>query len=153
MSSQLWSELEQGSFSPDEFVERLAWRVTSNPGASGASPGASVGGAGVGVSMQSNNASAEEDFDAQALHDTFLNAIQELNLMQEKQKKKCQTLEEKCLEEETAYRKRVVKALAESCVTAFYVMLRCEYCDVSFLFFKDSVTFVCSKTRIVNVLF
>ena len=94
MSSQLWSELEQGSFSPDEFVERLAWRVTSNPGASGASPGASVGGAGVGVSMQSNNASAEEDFDAQALHDTFLNAIQELNLMQEKQRKKCQTLEE-----------------------------------------------------------
>ena len=43
MSSQLWSELEQGSFSPDEFVERLAWRVTSNPGASGASPGASAG--------------------------------------------------------------------------------------------------------------
>ena len=89
MSSQLWSELEQGSFSPDEFVERLAWRVTSNPGA-GASPGASGG---VGVSMQSN-ATAEEDFDAQALHDTFLNAIQELNLMQEKQRKKCQTLEE-----------------------------------------------------------
>ena len=91
MSSQLWSELEQGSFSPDEFVERLAWRVTSNPGA-GASPGASGGGGGVGVSMQSN--AAEEDFDAQALHDTFLNAIQELNLMQEKQRKKCQTLEE-----------------------------------------------------------
>jgi hypothetical protein len=43
--------------------------------------------------MQSNS-TAEEDFDAQALHDTFLNAIQELNLMQEKQRKKCQTLEE-----------------------------------------------------------
>ena len=44
--------------------------------------------------------------------------------MQEKQRKKCQTLEEKCLEEETADRKRVVKALAQNCVTAIVNALK-----------------------------
>merc|ERR1719361_1508985 len=77
-----------------------------------------VDGKGAGNISLSKNDELDEDFDAQALHDTFLNAIQELNLMQEKQRKKCQTLEEKCLEEETAHRKRVAKALAENRVTA-----------------------------------
>ena len=83
MSSQLWSELEQSSFEPSEFVERLAWRATSNPGSS----------SGVGVSMHGVSTN-EDDFDAQTLHDTFLNAIQDLTLMQEKQRSKCQTLEQ-----------------------------------------------------------
>ena len=84
MSSQLWSELEQGSFEPNEFVERLAWRATSNSSSSSAG----------GVSMPNGVSSGEDDFDAQALHDTFLTAIQDLNLMQERQRKKCQSLEQ-----------------------------------------------------------
>ena len=80
MSSPLLSELEQDSFEPDEFVERLAWRAkTSHHNTS--------------VGVATNNAD-HDDFDAQALHDAFLQAIQELNVMQDKQKKKCQMVEQ-----------------------------------------------------------
>ena len=44
--------------------------------------------------MPNGVSSGEDDFDAQALHDTFLTAIQDLNLMQERQRKKCQSLEQ-----------------------------------------------------------
>ena len=81
MGSRLLSELEQDSFEPDEYVERLAWRATSNQNSTGT----------VGVS------SIEEDFDAQALHEAFRIAIQDLSAMQEKQKIKCQALEQVCL--------------------------------------------------------
>ena len=78
MGSRLLSELEQDSFEPDEYVERLAWRATSNQNSTGT----------VGVS------SIDEDFDAQALHEAFRIAIQDLSAMQEKQKIKCQALEQ-----------------------------------------------------------
>lgn len=81
MSSRLLSELEQDSFEPDEFVERLAWRASAQNNNSS-----------VGVSP--NSSSLTEDFDAQSLHDAFQQAIQELSVMQEKQKTKCQTLEQ-----------------------------------------------------------
>lgn len=81
MSSRLLSELEQDSFEPDEFVERLAWRASAQNSNSS-----------VGVSP--NSSSVSEDFDAQSLHDAFQQAIQELTVMQEKQKSKCQTLEQ-----------------------------------------------------------
>ena len=81
MGSRLLSELEQDSFEPDEYVERLAWRATSNQNSTGT----------VGVS------SIDEDFDAQALHEAFRIAIQDLSAMQEKQKIKCQALEQVCL--------------------------------------------------------
>ena len=80
MGSRLLSELGQDSFEPDEYVERLAWRATSAQNSTGV----------VGVS------STDEDFDAQALHDAFRKAIQELSSMQEKQKIKCQELEQVC---------------------------------------------------------
>ena len=80
MGSRLLSELGQDSFEPDEYVERLAWWATSAQSSTGV----------VGVS------STDEDFDAQALHDAFRKAIQELSSMQEKQKLKCQELEQVC---------------------------------------------------------
>ena len=77
MTSRLLPELEQESFEPNEFIERLAWRATSqNAGLS------------VGVSL------SEEDFDSQALHDTFHQAIEELTLLQDRQKQKCKSLEQ-----------------------------------------------------------
>ena len=77
MTTRLLSELEQDSFEPNEFVERLAWRTTSQNASSS-----------VGVSLNDGG-----DFDAQSLHEAFHKAIEELNDMQEKQKAKCQTLE------------------------------------------------------------
>lgn len=68
--------------------------------------------------MPNGVSSGEDDFDAQALHDTFLTAIQDLNLMQERQRKKCQSLEQKCLEEEAAHRKRVSQLIERNRVTA-----------------------------------
>ena len=78
MASPLVSELEQDSFEPNEFVERLAWRATAS----------NAGGGSVGVS------SVEDDFDAQVLHDTLLHAIEDLRQMQERQQNKCQALEQ-----------------------------------------------------------
>ena len=77
MASPLVSELEQDSFEPNEFVERLAWRTS-----------ASNAGGSVGVS------NVEDDFDAQVLHDTLLHAIEDLRQMQERQQNKCQALEQ-----------------------------------------------------------
>ena len=105
MSSPLLSELEQDSFGPDEFVERLAWRATSSSHQASSS---------VGVA----NAADQDDFDAQALHDAFLQAIQELTVMQEKQKTKCQTLELKCLDEEAIHRKKVASLTERNRITA-----------------------------------
>ena len=80
-SSPLLSELEQDSFEPNEFVERLAWRASSNSG----------GNSSVGVGVGNVD---EHEFDAQILHDTLLHAIEDLRQMQDKQKKKCQLLEQ-----------------------------------------------------------
>jgi len=100
MGSRLLSELEQDSFEPDEYVERLAWRATSQ----------NSSGTTVGVS--------DEDFDAQALHDAFRKAIQDLTGMQEKQKIKCQAIEQKCLEEELVHRKKVANLIERNRTTA-----------------------------------
>jgi hypothetical protein len=72
MASSLWSELEQEPFDPEEFVERLAWRATNTSGGGGHS----------------------DDFDAGQLHEAFMLAIKDLTAMHEKQKKKCQQLEQ-----------------------------------------------------------
>ena len=80
MGTRLHSELGQDSFEPDEYVERLAWRATSAQNSTGV----------MGVS------STDEDFDAQALYDAFRKAIQELSSMQEKQRIKCQELDQVC---------------------------------------------------------
>jgi hypothetical protein len=104
-----WSDLEQEPYDPEEFVERLAWRSTAGmPKQSGQvasinpfdekptnpfdednnNPKAS------GNSTSSKSGDGDEDFDAQLLNDTFLQTIKDLTSMQEKQRKKCQALEQ-----------------------------------------------------------
>ncbi|KAL0270096.1 UNVERIFIED_CONTAM: hypothetical protein PYX00_007615 [Menopon gallinae] len=77
MLMQFMKEVEQDHFDPDKFVETLAWRTL---GASG-------------------NREAES-FDSTLLHETFTQAIKELQALQERQKKKCERLEALCKEEE-----------------------------------------------------
>jgi exocyst complex component 5 len=64
-----WSEVEQEPYDPEEFVERLAWRTTEK------------------------DSSKAVDDAALKLHDAFVEAIKDLTLMHEAQKKKCITLE------------------------------------------------------------
>ncbi|CAB4055796.1 EXOC5 [Lepeophtheirus salmonis] len=76
-TSSYWRDVEQESFDPEEFVERLAWR--------------SVG---------------ANEFDAEALDSAFSEAIRELNRMQESQAIKVKELETSLREEETIHWKR-----------------------------------------------
>ncbi|KAJ9578780.1 hypothetical protein L9F63_004988 [Diploptera punctata] len=73
-------ELEQEPFDPEEFVERLAWRTVAD------SRGEGTG-----------------HFDPLLLHETFLQAIKDLQLLQERQQKKCERLEMMCREEENGH--------------------------------------------------
>ncbi|XP_066993891.1 exocyst complex component 5 isoform X1 [Anabrus simplex] len=70
-------ELEQEPFDPEEFVERMAWRT--------------VGG---------TREEGTGNFDPVLLHETFLQAIKDLQVLQERQQKKCERLEMICREEE-----------------------------------------------------
>ena len=74
MSSIQWSELEQEAYDPEEFVERLAWRV-------------------LGQHQTPSNPFEEtkEEFDAEQLNEAFIQAIKDLNHMHEKQKKEMST--------------------------------------------------------------
>ena len=104
-----WSDLEQEPYDPEEFVERLAWRSTAGmPKQSGQA--ASVNPFDekssnpfdednnnqktTGNSTSTKSGDGDEDFDAQLLNDTFLQTIKDLTAMQEKQRKKCQALEQ-----------------------------------------------------------
>ncbi|KAF5297093.1 hypothetical protein FQA39_LY02673 [Lamprigera yunnana] len=67
---QYIKELEQEPFDAEEFVERLAWRTIAETKKDG-----------------------EEDFNPTLLHDSFVQAIKDLTLLQERQQKKCERLE------------------------------------------------------------
>lgn len=77
---QYMKELEQEPFDPEEFVERLAWRTVAD-----------TRGEGTG------------HFDPVLLHETFLQAIKDLQILQERQQKKCERLEMMCREEENGH--------------------------------------------------
>jgi len=81
--NQYWADLQQPEYHPDEFVERLAFRVRSSSGG------------------------PTELSDAQQLHNTFLSAIRDLKIMHEKQVGVCTDLEEECREEERLHWARV----------------------------------------------
>lgn len=100
MATQLWSELEQEPYDPEEFVERLAWRAVSSSYSSG------------------GNNNGDEFVDAQGLNDAFVQAIKDLTLMQEEQQKKCQDLEQKCREEEAVHNKKIASLLERNRSTA-----------------------------------
>ncbi len=96
----------QEPYDPEEFVERLAWRTT---GANAAAPPPSGGGAAAGAA--SSASSAGEDDSALQLHDAFVEAIKELTVMHETQKKRCDALEQKVREEEQQHWRRVAGLL------------------------------------------
>uniref|UniRef100_A0A1B6CXT9 Exocyst complex component 5 n=1 Tax=Clastoptera arizonana TaxID=38151 RepID=A0A1B6CXT9_9HEMI len=77
MMQQYLKELEQEPFDPEEFVERLAWRT-----------------------VESNREDGNGIFDSVLMHETFLQAIKDLQLLLDRQKKKCEKLETLCQEEE-----------------------------------------------------
>jgi hypothetical protein len=82
------AEVEQEPYDAEEFVERLAWRTSGTSTATGSSSGNSA----VSVPAQAR-AQAEG---ALHLHDAFVQAIKDLTVMHEAQKKKCEVLEQVC---------------------------------------------------------
>ena len=103
-----WSDLEQEPYDPEEFVERLEWRSTAGmPKQSGQAASLNPfddkttnpfdednNQKAPGNPTSSKSGDGDEDFDAQLLNDTFLQTIKDLTAMQEKQRKKCQSLEQ-----------------------------------------------------------
>jgi hypothetical protein len=80
MMQQYMKELEQEPFDAEEFVERLAWRTIAETKSDG-----------------------DEDFNPTLLHDSFVQAIKDLTLLQERQKKKCERLEAAVREDEALF--------------------------------------------------
>ncbi|XP_046434817.1 exocyst complex component 5 [Neodiprion fabricii] len=79
MMQQYMKELEQEPFDSEEFVERLAWRTVNDTFKDGGD---------------------KSSFDPVLVHETFLQAIKDLRVLQERQQKKCDRLEAACKEEE-----------------------------------------------------
>ncbi|KAG7202557.1 hypothetical protein KM043_009753 [Ampulex compressa] len=80
MMQQYMKELEQDPFDPEEFVERLAWRTVNDTKDDG-----------------------KTSFDPVIVHETFLQAIKDLQVLQERQQKKCDRLEAALKEEEARH--------------------------------------------------
>ncbi|XP_050438266.1 exocyst complex component 5 [Adelges cooleyi] len=78
MMQQYMKEMEQDPYDPDEFVERLAYRVFGN-------------------SADCDNILVDE------VQETFVQAIKDLKFLQERQKKKCEKLERVCRDKESLY--------------------------------------------------
>lgn len=81
MMQQYMKELEQDPFDPEEFVERLAWRTVND----------------------TVKDSGKTFFDPVIVHETFLQAIKDLQILQERQQKKCDKLEAALKDEEAKH--------------------------------------------------
>ncbi|XP_022909195.1 exocyst complex component 5 [Onthophagus taurus] len=84
MMQQYLKELEQEPFDAEEFVERLAWRTIAETKEGG-----------------------NEEFNPVVLHDSFVQAIKDLTLLQERQQKKCERLEARVQDDEAIFRKEI----------------------------------------------
>ncbi|CAH1958196.1 unnamed protein product [Acanthoscelides obtectus] len=82
MMQQYMKELEQEPFEAEEFVERLAWRT---------------------IAETKHEGSDDEDFNPTLLHESFVQAIKDLTLLQERQQKKCEKLENAVREDEALF--------------------------------------------------
>lgn len=71
----------QEPFDPEEFVERLAWRTVNDSVVDG----------------------VKGSFDPVLVHETFVYAIKDLQVLEERQQKKCEKLETALKEEETRH--------------------------------------------------
>ena len=108
-----WSDLEQEPYDPEEFVERLAWRSSAQAGNATTQQAqnpfdetpstnpfddvTTTSKAGLlngGVSSNQSKQESGDVFDAHLLNEAFVQAIKDLTGMQEKQRKKCQMLEQ-----------------------------------------------------------
>ncbi|XP_043792647.1 exocyst complex component 5 [Apis laboriosa] len=81
MMQQYMKELEQDPFDPEEFVERLAWRTLND----------------------TTKDDGKTFFDPTIVHETFLQAIKDLQILQERQQKKCDKLETTLKDEEAKH--------------------------------------------------
>ncbi|XP_012272087.1 exocyst complex component 5 [Orussus abietinus] len=81
MMQQYMKELEQEPFDAEEFVERLAWRTVNDSIIDG----------------------ERGSFDPLLVHETFLQAIKDLQVLQERQQKKCDKLEAALKDEEAKH--------------------------------------------------
>ncbi|KAF3427629.1 hypothetical protein E2986_08375 [Frieseomelitta varia] len=81
MMQQYMKELEQDPFDPEEFVERLAWRTVND----------------------TTKDDGKTFFDPTIVHETFLQAIKDLQILQERQQKKCDKLEAALKDEEARH--------------------------------------------------
>ncbi|KAK0181895.1 hypothetical protein PV327_000079 [Microctonus hyperodae] len=87
MMQQYMKELEQEPFDPEEFVERLAWRTVNDSVVNG----------------------IKGTFDPASIHETFLHAIKDLQVLEERQQKKCEKLEAALKEEETHHAYEIIE--------------------------------------------
>lgn len=78
---QYMEELEQEPFDAAEFIERLTWRTNKEIGL--------------------------DNFDPNLLHDTFTQTIQDLKILQERQQRKCERLEEVLKNEQSLFAKNI----------------------------------------------
>ncbi|XP_055376751.1 exocyst complex component 5 [Condylostylus longicornis] len=83
MMQQYMEELELEPFDANDFVERLTWRANNEVGSS--------------------------QFDPEILHETFVNTIKDLKILQEKQQRKCERIEESLKEEQKVHARSVSK--------------------------------------------
>lgn len=81
MMQQYMKELEQEPFDPEEFVERLAWRTVNDKTKDG----------------------SKAFFNPVIVHETFLQAIKDLQILEERQQKKCDKLEAALKDEEARH--------------------------------------------------
>ncbi|XP_063977769.1 exocyst complex component 5 isoform X1 [Diachasmimorpha longicaudata] len=86
MLQQYMKELEQEPFDPEEFVERLAWRTVNDSVVDG----------------------LKGSFDPVVVHETFVRAIKDLQVLEERQQKKCEKLELGLKEEDTRHTLEII---------------------------------------------
>ncbi|XP_035774275.1 exocyst complex component 5-like [Anopheles albimanus] len=94
MLSQYVEELEQDPFEVEEFIERLCWRT--------------------------NNEIGSDQFDPDLLHETFVETIKDMKILQERQQRKCDKLEEALKEEQAIFVKAIDKFVAKHQVSVDY---------------------------------
>ncbi|CAG9766397.1 unnamed protein product [Ceutorhynchus assimilis] len=92
MMQQYMKELEQEPFDAEEFVERLAWRTINETKTEG----------------------DEGDLNPTFLHDSFVQAIKDLTLLQERQQKKCERLEGAVREDEAMFFQEIYTLLEQN---------------------------------------
>uniref|UniRef100_A0A8D8IFP8 Exocyst complex component 5 n=2 Tax=Culex pipiens TaxID=7175 RepID=A0A8D8IFP8_CULPI len=94
MLSQYVEELEQDPFEVEEFIERLCWRT--------------------------NNEIGSDQFDPDLLYETFVETIKDLKILQERQQRKCDKLEEALKEEQKVFVKAIDKFVGKHQVSVDY---------------------------------